>query len=54
MCCYSIYEAWPDLCLTDSGKLVCVFSECVHHGDRTDARLTLVTSTDRRTARMGV
>ncbi|MBQ4354471.1 MAG: exo-alpha-sialidase [Clostridia bacterium] len=43
----SIYEAWPDLCLTDSGRLICVFSECRHHGDRTDARLTLVTSDDR-------
>jgi sialidase-1 len=30
----SIYEAWPDVALTDSGKLVCVFSECNHHGDR--------------------
>ena len=43
----SIYEAWPSLLLTKSGKMICVFSECTHHRDRTDARLTIVTSTDR-------
>ena len=43
----SIYEAWPDVVLTASGKLVCVFSECIHHGDRSYTRLMLTTSTDR-------
>ena len=43
----SIYEAWPDVVQTKSGKLICVFSECAHHLDREDARITLVESTDR-------
>lgn len=43
----SIYEAWPDIVMTDSGKLICVFTECAHHLDRTDARLMLIESTDR-------
>jgi len=43
----SIYEAWPDVALCPSGKLVCVFTECTHHGDREGARLAVVTSTDR-------
>lgn len=43
----NIYEAWPDVVLTDGGKLICVFAECNHHLDRTNARITLVESTDR-------
>ncbi len=43
----NIYEAWPDVLLTKSGKLICVFSECAHHLDRTDARLVYRESTDR-------
>ena len=43
----SIYEAWPDVALCDSGRLVCVFSECNHHGDRDNARVTVVTSDNR-------
>ncbi|MEA4888741.1 MAG: sialidase family protein [Clostridiaceae bacterium] len=43
----SVYEAWPDVVLTKSGKLICVFTECVHHGDRTDSRLALCESSDR-------
>lgn len=43
----AIYEAWPDLVQTDSGKLICVFSECAHHGNRDDARIVLCESTDR-------
>ena len=42
-----IYEAWPDVALTPSGKLVCVFSECTHHGDRSYTRIMLTESTDR-------
>ena len=42
-----IYEAWPDLVQTDSGKLICVFAECTHHIDRNEARLVLRESRDR-------
>jgi sialidase-1 len=43
----SIYEAWPDVALTPSGALVCVFSECTHHGDRGYTRIVTCRSTDR-------
>ena len=43
----NIYEAWPDVALTPSGKLVCVFSECTHHGDRSYTRIMLTDSDDR-------
>lgn len=43
----SIYEAWPDIVLTDSGRLVCVFTECTHHGNRDLARLVYKLSDDR-------
>lgn len=43
----SIYEAWPDVVLTRSGKLVCIFSECTHHKDRSYTRIMLTDSTDR-------
>jgi sialidase-1 len=43
----SIYEAWPDLVLTAQGKLICVFSECTHHKDRSYTRLVYKESTDR-------
>ena len=42
----AIYEAWPDVALAPSGKLVCVFSECTHHSDRSYTRIMLATSTD--------
>ena len=42
-----IYEAFPDLALTPSGKLVCVFAECKHHSDRSYTRMVFTTSTDR-------
>ena len=41
------YHAWPDLALTPSGKLVCVFSECTHHFDRTHTRIVVCSSDDR-------
>ena len=41
------YEAWPDVVLTNSGKLVCVFSECTHHGNRDYTRIMLSDSIDR-------
>lgn len=43
----SIYEAWPDVTLTKSGKLICVFSECEAHGTRNLARVMITESTDR-------
>ena len=42
-----IYEAWPDVVLTDGGKLICVFSECEHHLNRDGARIMITESTDR-------
>lgn len=41
------YEAWPDLVKTKSGKLICVFTECVHHACRDHTRLAICESTDR-------
>lgn len=43
----SIYEAWPDVVQTNSGKLICVFSECEHHVDRENARIVICESKDR-------
>lgn len=43
----SIYLAWPDVALTPSGRLVCIFSECNHHHDRSYTRIMLSDSTDR-------
>jgi sialidase-1 len=42
-----IYEAFPDVALTRSEKLVCVFAECTHHADRSYTRIVLTESTDR-------
>lgn len=42
-----IYHAWPDLVMTSSGKLICVFTECVHHRDRHDSRVVYCQSLDR-------
>jgi sialidase-1 len=41
------YEAWPDVALTAGGKLVCVFSQCTHHKDRSATRIMIIESTDR-------
>lgn len=43
----SIYEAWPDIVLTENGKLICVFAECNHHHDRNNSRIVIRESTDR-------
>ncbi len=43
----TIYEAWPDVVLTDSGKLICIFSQCTHHNDRSSTQIMLTESTDR-------
>ena len=42
-----LYEAWPDVVLTNSGKLICVFSECLHHINRDYTRIMLTESLDR-------
>ncbi|MBR7127944.1 MAG: exo-alpha-sialidase [Lentisphaeria bacterium] len=42
-----LYEAWPDVVLTEDGKLVAVFSECIHHKDRSYTRIMLTESSDR-------
>ncbi|MGC9359843.1 MAG: sialidase family protein [Anaerolineae bacterium] len=41
-----VYEAWPDLARAQDGRLVCVFSECTHHLDRSFTRLVTVESLD--------
>ena len=41
-----VYKGWPDLVRTASGKLLCVFTECPHHKDRSWTQLMLVESTD--------
>ncbi len=43
----SVYEAWTDLIKTESGKLICVFTECEHHRDRNNSRIVYVESNDR-------
>jgi len=41
------YHAFPDVALTASGRLVCLISECTHHGDRSYTRIALRDSADR-------
>ncbi len=41
------YQAWPDIALTQGGRLVCVFSECTHHLDRSWSAIFYRTSDDR-------
>jgi sialidase-1 len=43
----SIYEAFPDVALAPSGRLVCVFEECTHHSDRSYTRIMQTSSEDR-------
>lgn len=43
----SVYEAWPDLVKTRSGRLICVFTECTHHKDRSRSRIMITHSDDR-------
>jgi sialidase-1 len=43
----AVYQAWPDMALTPSGTLVCVFSACDRHWPRTQTRIMLCESTDR-------
>lgn len=41
-----VYQAWPDMAADADGSLVCVFTECVHHSDRTGSRLMTTISRD--------
>ena len=43
----AIYEAFPDVALTPSGRLVCVISECTHHSNRDFTRIMVTHSDDR-------
>lgn len=43
----SIYEAFPDVAFAKDGRLVCVFTECEHHGNRNSSRLVVKISADR-------
>ncbi|KIL41974.1 hypothetical protein SD70_03675 [Gordoniibacillus kamchatkensis] len=43
----SIYEAFPALTLTEKRKLICVFTECTRHTDRTFTRIVYKESHDR-------
>lgn len=43
----TLYEAFPDVALTASGDLVCVFAECTHHRDRSYTRIMMARSSDR-------
>ena len=40
------YEAFPDVAMNDRGELLCVFTQCRHHGKREDVCLDLCKSTD--------
>lgn len=41
------YEAWPDITLTKSGKLLTVFAQCATHLDRSYTQIMLCESSDR-------
>jgi len=43
----NVYQAWPDLCLLPDGRMICIFSECTHHGNRDYTRIMLTESSDR-------
>lgn len=42
----TLMEGWPDLIKTQSGKLICVFNQCVGHGNRNHTRISYRTSID--------
>ncbi len=43
----SIYEAFPNVVLLPSGKLICVFLECKNHADRSYSKVVYTVSSDR-------
>lgn len=42
-----MYNAWPDVAMTESGELLCVYTQCEHHLDRKNSSLMLVRSHDK-------
>ena len=42
----AIYQAWPDVARIADGRLVCVFAECTHHGNRDYTRIDCCHSDD--------
>ena len=42
-----LYHAWPDVALAGDGRMLCVFSECIHHNDRSYTRIIVCDSDDR-------
>ena len=42
----SMYNAWPDIAMAENGTLLCVFTECAHHLDRSNSAIVLVKSYD--------
>ena len=42
----AIMEGWPDLIRTASGKLICVYNECVAHNNRDHSKIALRESVD--------
>ncbi|MBQ7901465.1 MAG: exo-alpha-sialidase [Clostridia bacterium] len=43
----AITEAWPDVTMAGSGELVCVYTECEGHLNRTNSRIVVRKSCDR-------
>lgn len=43
----AMFNGWPDVAMTESGELLCVFTECESHTDRRNSSLVLVRSSDR-------
>lgn len=43
----NVFEAWPDIEVTADGRLICVYTECTHHRDRTASRIVMRKSDDR-------
>ncbi len=41
------YLAFPDVAMTVSGKLICIYSQCTHHHNREVTQIMQVTSADR-------
>ncbi len=41
-----LMEGWPDLIRTSTGKMICVFNQCVGHCNRNHTRIALRESTD--------
>lgn len=43
----TVYEAWPDLAMTEKGEYICVFTECTAHANRANSRIMVKRSADR-------